>query len=450
MNTNTKFNNFSIVIFLVVGLLFSIFQNVSAEEPNSYSILNDDCSKILLGPTGSYNNFKFREINKLKGDNFCLKISSGEEDGESKDFLVRVDKQWLVNNKIENVSIGDDGVKREDGNLIFQSSEGDNKIFFQIKATEADNSMRVIVTRVARQVTKVNKTASQSFALLIVLKLLLEAQSFTQLRGLFVNFVGFLLFWRKKRVAGVVYDANNGKPVSLATISVVGADDGKVKEVKTTDKNGAYFFLVKPGRYFLKAGKKGYKAPHGEDSDNLNAVYSPIYKEEKIIEAEGEQTLIEEAIPLIGQKEDIPLQVKLSRVFNKIFRGAFLEIFFWAGFGTSIFALFVNPSVTNFVLISVYGLFFLFQRANFQKIKWGTIFDKSKNPVMFAFVNIFSADGSNNFSARTITDDKGRYSFILEPGEYKIKARSTRGGRSEEILKLKRKKLIGKNLILED
>ncbi len=444
----TKMSRFLTVFFLACGFLL-FFANDSLGESGSttYSILDSGCSNVLLDPTNSFGNIGNKEIKKLQGDYFCLKIENenGENEGT---FFVALNRNWLEENKIENVKIGKDaGEVSKDGAIAFQFSDEGGQIFFEIEAVESVGGGTADIKKIIQNVTEASTVTSSSLILLILLRLIFEVQSFSQLRGLFVNLLAVLLFWRKGRhVAGVIYDAKSGAPVSLATVSIIDADSGKVKEVKTTDRNGAYFFLASPGRYLIRASRKGYRIPAKSEGNSLTTVYEPIYFEEDIVEAKGENTLIEKAIPLLGEDENIPFKIKLSRFFNKLFRSIFLEVFFWIGLAMSFFTLLFKPSGFNLLVVLFYLALFLMQKANFRKANWGVVTNTQQNPEPFSFVNV--NDPQRGFSARTITDEKGRYAFILDEGSYDFKVRGVKGGQGEERLELKKKKLIGKDIEL--
>lgn len=94
---------------------------------------------------------------------------------------------------------------------------------------------------------------------------------------------------------GTVYDSKNGKPVDLALVRLMRADNKKVIESKVTDHEGRFGFVITPGEYLLSVLKEKYHFPskidksgyHGDkflvksETDGLVKINIPIDIESK-------------------------------------------------------------------------------------------------------------------------------------------------------------------------
>lgn len=58
--------------------------------------------------------------------------------------------------------------------------------------------------------------------------------------------------------------------------------------------------------------------------------------------------------------------------------------------------------------------------------KWGTIKNQNDKPEAFTTIKIFDKE-TRKLQARTITDEKGRYFLILDPGYYDAEVISVNG-----------------------
>ncbi len=271
-----------------------------------------------------------------------------------------------------------------------------------------------------------------------------SVSSLFQLRGALFN-VFSLFFVKRRKRKGIVYDSQTGQPISLAMVSVVG-DDGKVKEAKTTDKHGFYFFLVPNGRYTLSVFRKGYSVLGEDELKNATVLYDPNYHQGKELEFQQED-ILDVAIPLRREQEISTLE----KVFSQRSFFSVSNLIFYSGFILSVVIFAFTPNWFNFLIILCYIFFYLLSRTNFAKQAWGKV-TEGRTPKPFAMVGLYSKqDGS--LKGRAVTDQSGRYAFIFDRGEYSLKVQSAQeagsvAGQGETDVRIKKPQVGGKNLKL--
>lgn len=443
--------------FFLSLLLLSQLSFAFAAENKQFFLLDQNCKRVLIGPIASLENIKKNKIASLSGDSFCLKVSTGDT-VNGKDYFIRITKDWLLNNQVVEVGGNDllTANAKDRQNMVFSSTNGSEQpLVLQIKQSKGGKSLALKDFFQHNPVVTTGSVAVATvFSLATIANFLFNIHGFEQLRGTFINFLEIIFLWRKKhRVAGIVYDGITGKPISLATVSVVD-QQGKIKETKTTDRNGAYFFLVAPGEYQLRILKEGYRVIQEHEEHLLTVKYKPSYFEGKILQLSGSDLLIKDAIALIKLGQSISLNSKVALFFENFSNSFFWEILFWTGFIFSSVILFFNPTAWNFLINAIYLISYLFQKANFHKINWGTIFDRNGAPVAFAMVKVFSENEGNNFIARAIADEKGRYALILDEGEYLLEINSSQDGSGESKktgklkIRLNKRKFVAEDIVL--
>ena len=427
-----------------------------AAEKEQLFLMDDSCQQVLIGPVVDLEKLEKEKIESLKGNNFCLKIVSGDE-ANGKSHFVNLSKSWLLDNQIVEMGGGNllTEVNKNRQNVVFSSDDVMGQpLVMQVQPREQKSGSLARDFFQDNPVTTASSvTIATVFSFATIANFLFGIQGTEQLRGLFVNLLGVTFLWRKRRrVAGVVYDGITGGPISLATVSVVD-ENGKIKETKVTDRNGAYFFLVTPGKYQLRVAKEGYRIIKEEEDSKLAVKYRPGYFEGKTLQLSGDDLIIKEAIALIKSGQTVSLGGRVALFFEKLSGSLFWEILFWVGFIFSSIILFFNPTAWNFLINAIYLISYLFQKANFHKISWGTVFSRGGSPEAFAMIRVFSDDNEDNFIARVIADEKGRYALILDAGNYILKANDSQGKQGEKgrlLVRLNKRKFVTENIVLSE
>jgi hypothetical protein len=216
----------------------------------------------------------------------------------------------------------------------------------------------------------------------------------------------------------VVYHSFLKTPLDLVMVRLVKMPENKIFRAKVTDKNGRFFFLVQPGTYRLEVTKPGFNFPSAFLSQiKDDSIYLDVYHGE-IIEVRDKDVIITPNVPLdpLDDKPKTPAQIKRTQLFRQIQK--------WisaTGIVVAAAVCFVQTAVWSFALlglqIAVY-LLVLRLAAPRRPKSWGIVYDKETNkPLSNVIVRIFEPKYQKLLET-AITDNKGRYAFLLGPNEY--------------------------------
>ena len=221
----------------------------------------------------------------------------------------------------------------------------------------------------------------------------------------------------KKKKQGMVYDAETGKPIFGAMVGII-SENGKSREMKTTDKNGGYAFLVPAGEYRLIARKFGYETfASWRDKDKFNAFYEGYYTEGEIIKVTnvdgGEVVSV-----------NIPMKRKEFHIFNfRLNTETILIWLFFLGFIFSLWSAFAYVSKINLIIVAIYFAMIIFRLLTARHKNWSRLKMPNGTPASFATVFFFEKNEDEKLVARTIADEQGRFVLFLDAGEYMMEVK---------------------------
>ncbi len=232
----------------------------------------------------------------------------------------------------------------------------------------------------------------------------------------------FLFFARRKRKGfGLVYNAITKLPVDLAIVRLKDAATGQILQSRVTDRGGQYFFIVQPGKYLLDANKPPFVFPTAYLKDQKqDALFLDLYHGE-LIEVTEKDATIAANIPVDPSvEESVPGAVRGRIALRK------LEVV--VGTISPILALgavIISPTPLTIGLfsgqIAMYGV--MRYLAMPHKLKgWGIVYDATTSqPLARAIVRIFEPI-YNKLLETQVTDNQGRYSFLVGPNIYRLTA----------------------------
>ncbi len=250
---------------------------------------------------------------------------------------------------------------------------------------------------------------------------------------LFYHFLlaGAGLFKRKKagRSFGVVYDSIAKQPLPLAIVRVYKVDGEQKKLVTTsvTDKFGRYDALLEPGTYTVEAAKPMYQFPSqivttATDGERLR-VFQPAMP----------ITVTAQGMSLPDVPLD-PVNVKRARQVAGFFKKMWMSLqsvgshfivpLLLVGLIVSIVSVVTVPNAINIVLMLIYlGLLSAQLKLRPKLLKaWGVVYEFASNAILpLTTVQLIDPVSSKVVSTR-LSDYDGRFSFLPEPGTYKVKA----------------------------
>ncbi len=256
-------------------------------------------------------------------------------------------------------------------------------------------------------------------ALLATVPALSMLSLLSYLRFLFLQPI-FLFGRRKRKKWGVVYNSLSKLPVDLAIVRVIDAKTNKIIQSRVTDNEGRYAFFVEPGLYRLEVTKSGYIFPtkilqeFREDTGFLDIYHGePVHVDDKYV-------AIAANIPVdpAGVEEKTPRRIIIERWLRDAQKFvASLSIV------AGIVAVVISPSWWTISLLALQIiLYYVFKRLSVAKKpkNWGIVYDKTdKKPINRVVARLFSKQ-FNKLVATEVTDNNGRYSFMVGPNEYFI------------------------------
>ena len=245
----------------------------------------------------------------------------------------------------------------------------------------------------------------------------------------------FLFFARRKRRAyGIVYNSLSKVAIDLATVRLYDSASNRLVKSTVTDAQGRYFFVADPGQYRLTVAKNGFVFPSvylsGVKDDGI---YLDVYTGQVVIVTDHEATIAAN-VPLDvveGKNDHEPSAVARRRLFRKL-RFAFSA----SGMALSSLVCFFSPSLFTAALAVVQVVVFcLFWKLAIPRRPkgWGVVYDNTtRRPVGNAVVRLFEPK-YNKLVETTLTDSLGRYSFLVGPNEYFVRA--DKEGYQEQIVR---------------
>lgn len=226
-----------------------------------------------------------------------------------------------------------------------------------------------------------------------------------------------LLLWRRKRKGfGVIYNSLTKRPVDLAIVRLIHTESGLTVQTRVTDKHGRYFIQVKPGTYRIEISKPNFIFPStylkGKKSD---VAFTDLYNGEIItVKEEGTLALNVPVDPVVA--EETPRQVLFKRALRKL-----QHVVAFSGVIISIIAFSITPSVPMALfIISQVFIYTLFRRLSIptKPKSWGKVFDqRNKKPLARSIVRIYDSK-FNKLLETQVTDNKGRYGFLVGKNVY--------------------------------
>src|SRR3989344_4924196 len=247
----------------------------------------------------------------------------------------------------------------------------------------------------------------------------------------FLNFLTYLqyfftqpfavIFRRKRKKWGIVYNSLTKQPVDLAIVRLYQKENNRLIQSRVTDKLGRFSFLVTPGRYYLTETKPKFVFPSVYLKDKKEDVkYLDLYHGE-VIEVTQDNANITVNIPVDPEVEaPAPAKVIFQYYLRKVqYAAAFLAVPL-AGVSLAI-----NPGPLTLTLFGFHCLLFdLFHRLGYQRPpkSWGVVYDnQNKKPINLAITRIYDKQYNKLLETR-VADVRGRYAFLVDNNVYYVTA----------------------------
>lgn len=234
-----------------------------------------------------------------------------------------------------------------------------------------------------------------------------------------------VLFGRKKKLDwGSAYNSLDKLPIDLATIRLVDADTGAIKQSRVTDTKGRFFFLAEPGKYRIEFMKRGFVFP-SKIMKNLqhDVNYRDLYNGGEIEISEKASSISPNiAVDPEGQVKT-PARIKKELILRMLQKNI-------AGLGVflSLVSLYITPTlkVGGTVLLHILLYLGVLKFVAVKKpSKFGMVVSsKNREPVKNAVARLFTKE-YNKLVATQITDSRGRFGFVVGANDYYITVERT-------------------------
>jgi hypothetical protein len=274
------------------------------------------------------------------------------------------------------------------------------------------------------QVEKVNEKvaapAVAAIALLSYSTAISLANLLSYLQFLFTQPI-LLLFPKKRKGWGVVYNSLSKIPVDLAIVRLFEKTTGRLVQTRVTDREGRYAFLLQPGNYYIKVVKPNFSFPTYYIKDKKEDLkYLDIYH--------GEEVLVTEKNALITPNIPIdPVEVEKAMPDRKIiftyFGRKLQNLIAITGIILTTGSVLISPKLWLLgILLAhclLYGIFRRLAKPSRPK-SWGIVYEKQTHaPVGRAIARIFEIE-YNKLLETQVTDSRGRYSFLVGNNIYYV------------------------------
>ncbi len=250
-----------------------------------------------------------------------------------------------------------------------------------------------VVSAVSATVVTVNAAAASSHILF---------SWFNYLRFLFLGF----LKKKKGYPWGRVYNESTQAPIMGASVSVIETLFHRVKETQITDAEGRFGFLATPGNYALRVSRTGFQSRET----------SPFTIGQNVADLNLQIGLSEERAFIEKTKAGL---MRLWNLLNSILY-TMNPYFLLAGGVFSLAAFIIVPTKLNLGVLVAYVILGILKILVSRKVlrSYGVVFDAvTRQPIPLGVVRLYNAD-KNWLLGTRVSDDVGRFNFLLLPGRY--------------------------------
>jgi hypothetical protein len=228
-----------------------------------------------------------------------------------------------------------------------------------------------------------------------------------------------LLFPKKRKGWGVVYNSLSKMPVDLAIVRLYNKETNKLVQTRVTDREGRFAFFVNPGKYNIVVLKPDFTFPTLYAKDKKEDIkYLDIYHGEELIVNEKDTTITPN-IPIDPVESKQPVTDK--KIILAYFGRRMQDIIAASGLLITTALVIISPKPWMFGLLLGHATLFLLMKrlARAKKPKnWGVIYDKgTKKPLGLTVARIFEKE-YNKLLETQVTDSSGRYSFLVGNNVY--------------------------------
>lgn len=258
--------------------------------------------------------------------------------------------------------------------------------------------------------------------------------------GLFLLFLlsspWFIIFGKKRRIRGLVYDSLRKIPVRLAVVRIMDAATKKQMALRITNRKGEYFFEMDKGEYYIEVEKDGYVYPSGYMHGHLDdEKYSDLYYGD-LIDVTEDNVIVAPNIPIDPVTVETPV-TSIPLIKQHIWNKKFHVTFAVASALLSLVLLIITPTsliaVFFVVHLLIVGAYFWIDYVPSAPM-WGVVRDaQTGQPVPGALIRVFDQEHKRLLETK-VSDSKGRYGFFMGANKFLVTGRKPGYDPDKEVI----------------
>jgi hypothetical protein len=247
--------------------------------------------------------------------------------------------------------------------------------------------------------------------------------------------LGFLGFRKKREAWGTVYDSKTKLPLDPVMMELIDAETGRVVEKAITDIPGRYGFLVRPGKFVIKAAKTNYLFPSRQETGEEDEIYNKLYHGE-ILAINSESDVLAPNIPMDPLRQDWNEQEK-KRMFRRHprLKNAFLVLLntlFWAGLVFAVVSYLAMGTIAQLVFLVFYIILVLAAFLAPASRLWGRLAEEvTRRPLGGYLLELSFPQAAAIIVSRARSGPDGKFFLKANPGRYLLTIKSPAEGRPQ-------------------
>jgi hypothetical protein len=258
----------------------------------------------------------------------------------------------------------------------------------------------------------------------------------------------FLGLRRRRKPWGTVFNSQNGQPIPYALVKIFDQEYNRLLETATTDNEGRFGFLVRTGHYFVTVQKAGYSFPSQlKISNYFDSVYTG-----QVLQTDAKNQTVILNIPLDPlSSTDANYKLLVWTIKAKRVLANLRITLLIAGILFAFVSIILSFSFLYVLSLAFYVLVIILELVRLRKARsYGVVSDTKNQPLEAVIVRIYE-QRSDHLVETDVTDIKGRFKFLVNPGVYYLTASKPEyiSFRSSIMLLEKEKTMVSVNIRMQ-
>lgn len=339
---------------------------------------------------------------------------------------------------------------REIGNIVRSANHAISS-FIHDNAIEIE-SIEEVARSASTPVSRVGAVTGTALGVASLFNVPFSVTNFGQLLAhSWNNLLAFVVYRRRRREWGTVYDSKSKAPIDPAYVELF-TEGGKKVDEAITDLDGRYGFVVPEGRYTMQVRKTNFTFPSKKLAPGAaDTLYRNVYVGGTI---EVDNAIVHD-VPMdpvaFDWNQYEKIRTKQTRYFHWLdpVLVRVLDALFIAGAASVVWQFIMSPSFFTTALLGLYLALITLRLYRGGAVSYGTVY-RGGVPLARALIRVIR-DGHE--IKRKATDEHGRYAVLVTPGTYELQVDARDGEeeyRTVHRVKIEsRRGVINKNIRLD-